>query len=62
VGYSERNAADWDDLMLALEAFESIETTAAHVQRALEAQRLLASKSQCGRKIPHLLIAAAAIP
>ncbi|MFL6161804.1 MAG: PIN domain nuclease [Jatrophihabitantaceae bacterium] len=60
VGYSARNAREWDDLMAALDAFESIETTAAHIHRALQVQRLLASKSQRGRKIPDLLIAAAA--
>jgi predicted nucleic acid-binding protein len=60
VGYSARNAPEWDNLMAALDAFEPIETTAAHVQRALQVQRLLASKSQRGRKIPDLLIAAAA--
>jgi predicted nucleic acid-binding protein len=60
VGYSARNAQEWDELMAALDAFEAIETTAAHVHRALQVQRVLASKSQRGRKIPDLLIAAAA--
>ena len=35
-------------------------TTAEHVRRALQVQRLLAERSQRGRKIPDLLIAAAA--
>jgi predicted nucleic acid-binding protein len=60
VGYPARNADEWDELMAALDAFESIETTAAHIHRALQVQRLLASKSQRGRKIPDLLVAAAA--
>jgi predicted nucleic acid-binding protein len=60
VGYSARNAHEWDELIAALDAFKPIETTAAHVHRALQVQRLLASKSQRGRKIPDLLIAAAA--
>jgi predicted nucleic acid-binding protein len=60
VGYSARNAAEWDRLLGALEAFEAIETTAAHVHRALDVQRMLASRSQRGRKIPDLLVAAAA--
>lgn len=60
VGYSARNAQEWDELMAALDAFEPVQTTAAHIQRALQVQRLLASKSQRGRKIPDLLIAAAA--
>jgi len=60
VGYSARNAAEWDRLVTALDAFTAVETTAAHVARALEVQRLLAARSQRGRKIPDLLIAAAA--
>jgi predicted nucleic acid-binding protein len=60
VGYSARNAAEWDRLLGALDAFEPIDTTAAHVRRALQVQRLLAQRSQRGRKIPDLLVAAAA--
>ncbi len=60
LGYSARNAAEWDAFMGALDAFERIETSSEHVQRALQVQRLLAAKSQRGRKIPDLLIAAAA--
>jgi predicted nucleic acid-binding protein len=60
IGYSARNANEWDRLLAALEAFDRVETTAAHVQRALQVQRLLAARSQRGRKIPDLLVAAAA--
>ena len=60
VGYSARNAREWDQLVGALDIFALVETTAEHVIRAKQVQRLLASKSQCGRKIPDLLIAAAA--
>jgi predicted nucleic acid-binding protein len=60
VGYSARNAAEWDQLVAALNVFEPIETTATHVRRALHVQRLLAERSQRGRKIPDLLVAAAA--
>lgn len=60
VGFSARNAAEWDQLTAALEAFARVETTAGHVHRALQVQRLLAERSQRGRKIPDLLIAAAA--
>jgi predicted nucleic acid-binding protein len=60
VGYSARNADEWDRLVGALDAFDRVETTAAHVRRALQVQRLLAKRSQRGRKIPDLLIAAAA--
>jgi hypothetical protein len=60
VGYSARNGAEWDQLMGALEALDSVATTASHVRRALQVQRLLAERSQRGRKIPDLLVAAAA--
>jgi len=60
VGYSARNAEEWDQLLGALEAFEPVDTTAGHLRRALQVQRLLALASQRGRKIPDLLIAAAA--
>ncbi len=60
VGYSARNAEEWDRLISALDAFDPIDTTAAHVRRALQVQRLLAERSQRGRKIPDLLVAAAA--
>jgi len=43
-----------------LDALDPVETTAAHVRRALQVQRLLAGRSQRGRKIPDLLVAAAA--
>ncbi len=60
VGYSARNAAEWDRLVGALEALPVVQTSAAHVRRALQVQRLLAERSQRGRKIPDLLVAAAA--
>ena len=60
VGYSARNADEWDRLVGALEVFVRVETSSEHVQRALQVQRLLAERSQRGRKIPDLLIAAAA--
>lgn len=60
IGYSARNATEWDRLIEALEAFEAIQTTSAHVRRALQVQRLLAQQSQRGSKIPDLLVAAAA--
>jgi predicted nucleic acid-binding protein len=60
VGYSARSAAEWDEALEALEAFELIETSADHVRRARQVQRLLAAKHQRGRKVPDLLIAAAA--
>jgi len=60
IGYSARTAAEWDELAGALDVFQLVETTAAHVQRARQIQRLLAADSQRGRKIPDLLVAAAA--
>ncbi len=60
VGYGSRNAREWDQDMEALSVFKPVETTADHIQRARQVQRLLASRSQRGRKIPDLLIAAAA--
>jgi predicted nucleic acid-binding protein len=60
VGYGSRNAREWDQDMADLSVFELVETTADHMRRARQVQRLLASRSQRGRKIPDLLIAAAA--
>ena len=60
IGYSARNAAEWDKLVGALDAFELVETTAEHIRRARQVQRMLAAASQRGRKIPDLLVAAAA--
>jgi predicted nucleic acid-binding protein len=60
VGYGSRNARELDQDMADLSVFELVETTADHVRRARQVQRLLASRSQRGRKVPDLLIAAAA--
>jgi len=60
VGFSARSAREWDQLTDALGAFELVETTADHLRRARQVQRLLAAKHQRGRKVPDLLIAAAA--
>jgi hypothetical protein len=60
VGYGSRNAREWDQNMADLSVFQLVETTAEHLQRARQVQRLLASRSQRGRKVPDLLIAAAA--
>jgi predicted nucleic acid-binding protein len=60
IGFSARNAAEWDRLGDALQVCELVESTAEHVRRAKQTQRLLASKHQRGRKLPDLLVAAAA--
>jgi predicted nucleic acid-binding protein len=60
VGYSARSAAEWDRFVGSLDAFVRVDTTAGHLRRAMQVQRLLASRHQRGRKIPDLLVAAAA--
>lgn len=60
IGYSARSAEEWDRFAEALELFTLVETTAEHVRRARQIQRFLAAKHQPGRKVPDLLIAAAA--
>ena len=59
VGYLARNVDEWERLIGALEAFPRVETSADHVRRALQVQRLVARDSRRGRKIPDLLVAAA---
>lgn len=60
VGYGSRNAREWDQDMADLSVFELVETTDEHLRRARQVERLLASRSQRGRKVPDLLVAAAA--
>ncbi len=60
VGYSARSAKECDALVGAVEAFDLVQTTAEHIRRARQVQRMLAAKHQRGRKIPDLLIAATA--
>jgi predicted nucleic acid-binding protein len=60
IGFSARNAEEWDRLTDAVKIFELVETSAAHMRRARQVQRLLAAKQQRGRKLPDLLVAAAA--
>jgi predicted nucleic acid-binding protein len=60
VCFSARNEEEWDSLSAALDDFALIGTTSAHSRRALQVQRLLAVRGRRGRKIPDLLIAAAA--
>jgi predicted nucleic acid-binding protein len=60
IGYSAHDASEWDRLADGLEAFVLVETTADHVQRARQVQRMLAARHQRGRRVPDLLIAAAA--
>ncbi len=60
IGFSARNAVEWDRLADAVEVFALLDTTVEHVRRAKRVQRLLAAKHQRGRKLPDLLVAAAA--
>jgi len=60
VGFSARDAVEWDELTTALSVLELIESTAAHVARARQVQRLLAERRLRGHKVPDLLIASAA--
>lgn len=60
LGYSARSGQEWDRQAGALAVFELVETTADHLRRARQVQRALAARHQRGRKIPDLLIAAAA--
>lgn len=60
IGFSARDQSEWERLSDGLRAFEPVETSAGDVRRALQVQRLLAAGHQRGRKIPDLLIAAAA--
>jgi predicted nucleic acid-binding protein len=60
IGYRARSATEWDDLNESLAVFTLVETTADHVRRARQVQRLLVERHQRGRMIPDLLIAAAA--
>jgi len=60
VGFSARSGAAWHELTTALEAFALVEIDAGHFARARQVQRLLADRGLKGRKVPDLLIAAAA--
>ncbi len=60
IGFSARNGAAWDRLAEAISSFPLVETTERHVRRARQVQRLLAERGLKGRKIPDLLVAAAA--
>jgi predicted nucleic acid-binding protein len=60
IGFSASNEAEWDSLNTGLRVHPIVPIGAAEIQRALEVQRLLALNGLKGRKIPDLIIAAAA--
>jgi hypothetical protein len=60
IGFSARNADEWDRLVGALEAFRRLDVEPRHLDRAGQVQRALAADGRRGRKVPDLLIAAVA--
>jgi len=60
IGFSARNAEEWDRLVVALGAFRRIDVEVHHFDRAQQVQRQLAALGLKGRKVPDLLIAAVA--
>ena len=60
VGYSARNGDEWSGLIGVLDSFPLVSFTQSHFERALQVQAMLAFRSQRGRKIPDLLVAAVA--
>lgn len=60
IGFSARNVDEWEALAASISELRLIETTADHVRRARQTQRLLAERGLRGSPIPDLLIAAAA--
>jgi predicted nucleic acid-binding protein len=60
IGYSARNAPEWDRLIAAVELFPLVEIHHRDVERARQVQRLLAHRGMKGRKVPDLIIAAVA--
>jgi predicted nucleic acid-binding protein len=60
IGFSASNAREWDALQRGLTIHPLVPIALPEFQRALAVQRLLADKGLKGRKIPVLLIAAAA--
>lgn len=60
LGFSARNAGEWDVIQRALRPFATVELQPVDVARARGVQRTLAALGLKGRKVPDLLIAAAA--
>ncbi len=60
IGFAARNGPEWDRIALSVRRYKLVNTTSEHIRRAKEVQRLLAVKHQRGRKVPDLIIAAAA--
>jgi predicted nucleic acid-binding protein len=60
IGFSARGVDEWDALAVALDVMELVPITPQHFSRARQVQRLLSERGLRGRKVPDLLIAAAA--
>lgn len=60
LGFSASNPSEWDELVMPLDAFDPVDVTPSVIQRAKIVQRLLADRGLKGRKVPDLIIAAAA--
>lgn len=60
LGFSARNATEWDAITSAVAVFTVIDIDAADLRRAASVQRSLADAGLRGRKVPDLVIAAVA--
>ena len=60
IGICARSVDEWDALAVALEVMVRVAITDRHFARARQVQRLLVERGLRGRKLPNLLIAAAA--
>ena len=60
VGFSARGVDEWGALAIALDVMALVPITAQHFLRARQVQRVLTQRGLRGRKVPDLLIAAAA--
>jgi len=60
IGFSARNAHEWDRLLVALGTFRRLDVETHHFERAQQVQRNLATEGLRGPKVPDLLIAAVA--
>ena len=58
--FSARNEREWDMLNETISIFEPVHVESRHFVRAAQVQRILATKSQRGRKPLDLLVAAVA--
>ena len=60
LGFSASSASDWDRLQAVLMTLTPVEVTPAVISRAKNVQRKLAAAGLKGRRVPDLIIAAAA--